>query len=440
MALAPDETPTFTVGELNRLIRYALSITFPDEVWVEGEISSLKRHPSGHVYFELVDAGDGARQADATLQVALYKSNKEGVNAQLKRAARLHPGADVRMADGIHVRIRGTLDYYPPAGKLQLRMTAIDPAHTLGRMAAERDRVLAMLRAEGLLDRNAALPVPALPLRIGLVTSAGSAAHADFLHELEASGLGWRVTLVDSRVQGLGADIEVVAALRTLAAMDLDVIALVRGGGARTDLMTFDAEIIARTIATTAMPVFTGIGHETDTSVADAVASRSFKTPTACAAALVEQARAAIDRAEGAWAQIERAARHALDRHERHLLATGRHVAFATRAQLDLRAQRVDATIDRLTRCGPAAVHAAEQRLHLHAARTDAVDPLRALARGWSITRTADGRVVRDASTLSNDDELITQLAAGSVRSRVTHTDTDTDTDTDIDVDQAGPP
>ena len=186
-----DGAATFTVGELNRMIRYALSVTFPDEVWVEGEISSLKRQSSGHVYFELVDAAEGARQADATLQVALFKANKEGVNALLKRASRLHPGATVRMADGIHIRIRGSLDYYPPTGKLQLRMTAIDPAHTLGRMAAERDRVIAALTLEGLLDRNAQLAIPALPLRLGLVTSAGSAAHADFLHELETSGLGW---------------------------------------------------------------------------------------------------------------------------------------------------------------------------------------------------------------------------------------------------------
>ncbi len=417
--MSAAEPATFRVGELNRLIRHALSITFPDDLWVEGEISSLKRHPSGHVYFDLVDAAEDGQQADATLPVALYKANKEAVNHLLKRANRDSPAGTIKMADGVHIRIRGALDYYPPKGRLQLRMTSIDPAYTLGRMLAERDRVLAALATEGLLERNRLLPFPLLPLRLGLVTAAGSAAHADFLEELRASGIGWQIAFVSARVQGPGAEREIARALSHLEAHGVDLIAVVRGGGARTDLLAFDAELLARTIAALSVPVITGIGHEIDVSVADAVAARAFKTPTACAAGLVDHTRQAIARTEAARAAIGPAARRGLDRHDQALRRTAHHVAFATRAQLDLRAQRATALEDRLARAAPRALESAARRLDLTTARTDAVDPQRALARGWSITHTADGRVVRHADDLRPGDELVTTLATAVARSRV---------------------
>ncbi len=418
---------TFRVGELNRLIRHALAVTFPDELWVEGEIHSLKRHPSGHVYFDLVDASDDGQQADATLPVALYRTNKEAVNRLLIRTSRDTPGGSIKMADGVHIRIRGALDYFPPKGRLSLRMTSIDPAYTLGRMLAERDRVLAALAAEGLIDRNRLLPFPLLPLRVGLVTGAGSAAYADFLDELRASGIGWQVTFVAARVQGPGAERDIAQALSHLEARGVDVIAVVRGGGARTDLLAFDAELVARTIAVLSVPVVTGIGHEIDTSVADAVAARAYKTPTACAAALVDHARLAIQRTEAAWAAIGPAATRALDRHDQALRATARHVTFASRSQLDLRAQHVAAVQGRVARAVPRALDGADRRLALASVRADGVDPRRALARGWSITRTADGRVVRHAEDLHVGDELVTQLAAGTVHSRVDATVADTE-------------
>lgn len=413
-----DHDDTFTVGELNRLIRYALSVTFPDEVWVQGEISGLRRHASsGNVYFQLVDAGAGAQHADATLAVSLPRGTKEGINRLLKRA---NPQGTIRMADGVHIRIRGALEYYPPQGKLQLRMSGIDPEHTLGRLAAERDRVLAALATEQLLGANAARPFPLLPLRVGLVTSDGSAAHADFLDELACSGIGWRITLLAARVQGQGADREVAAALRHLDGLGLDVIALVRGGGARTDLMTFDSEHLARTIAAMATPVVAGIGHEIDTSVADHVVARTYKTPTACAAALVDAARTAVDRSELAWSGITRLASVALDRESLRLAGTGRHVAGATRNRLDASARSLDHAEQRAARAATSGLLAATRRLDTLGARVAAVDPARALARGWSITRTSDGRVVRHPQDVVPGDELITTVTGGVVRSRVT--------------------
>lgn len=457
----PDDE-TYTVGDLNRLIRQTLARRFPDEIWVEGEMRGLKRHAaSGHVYFELADPSADGRQADAVMQVALYRTDKEAVNRLLRRTG------SVRMADGVHIRIRGTLDYYPPQGKLQLRMRWIDPEHTLGRLEAERRRLVTALTDEDLLERNRRLPYPLLPLRVGLVTSHGSAAQEDFLHELGASGLAWRVTCVASSVQGPGAESELVAGLHTLARLDVDVIALIRGGGARTDLAAFDGELLARAIASLRVPVLTGIGHETDRAVADLVAARPAKTPTACAAGLVRDATLAHDRARRAWSAIAERARADLDHGHANLDRVAHRVTGAGRRQLDRHAATLGhattrtgrsarlipvAATDEIDRLGgfvalgarrrldqattssrehrrrlvteaPRALRRGEAALAARSARVDAADPARLLARGWSITRTADGRAVAGAAAVHPGQELVTTFADGSVHSTVDATD-----------------
>ena len=154
-----------------------------------------------------------------------------------------------------------------------------------------RAALLAKLAEEDLLRANADRPMPLVPLRVGLATSDGSAAEADFLDELRRSGFAFRVLRADTRVQGSDAPRSIASAIRMLATHRLDVLALVRGGGARTDLAAFDDEAVARAIAACPVPVVTGIGHEVDTSVADEVAHTAAKTPTACAQLLVARAR-----------------------------------------------------------------------------------------------------------------------------------------------------
>lgn len=457
---APYDSPTYTVAELARRIGYALEDAFPDDVWVTGEISGLNRSRGGHVYFDLVEpAAEPGQPPLAALPVALFKMNKDVVNRLLKRAG------ITRMDNGMQVRIRGVVTLYERTGRLQLRMTGIDPTYTLGQLAADRDRVLKLLAAEGLVDRNSRLPLPLVPLDIGLVTSAGSAAYHDFVTELERSGFAWRVHLVDTRVQGHGADVEVELALRCLAARGVSVIALVRGGGSRLDLAAFDTERVARAIATLPVPVLTGVGHEIDRSVADDVAHTAYKTPTACAAGLVARVSAYLDAADRTFHAVHAAALRALDRHDHRLRATAEHCARATRAALAVHSVRVDHLAERLVRdahhtldrarsrldrdqgrltadaarhlrgaeadiadattrlrARPARVLAsAERRLDALAAQTRALDPARTLARGWSITRTADGRVVRSIADAPIGTDIVTTLADGSVHSTITH-------------------
>ncbi len=429
---------------------------FPEEIWVRGEIHDISRPPSGHVYFQLVE-GRGT-STTACLSVILSARSKGRINESLKRA-----GGGVRMVDGTEVRIRGRMDWFAPRGQLQLRMTAIDPAYTLGQMAAARDEVLRRLAEEGLLDRNRQLAVPLVPLRIGLITSEGSAAAADFVHELRASGIAFQISIADVRVQGVDAAPSVVAALAAFAAEPPDVVAIVRGGGARTDLAAFDGELIARAIAQMPVPVFTGIGHEVDRSVADEVAHTSLKTPTACAQALIEAVRRTTDRFDQLWQRIAavadrtvaahddrlrhnarhagRSVDHALRASAAHLERAGQRVHRSSCAVLDASVVRVErgagratgaarhhllaaevgatAAIHRLSARSPRAASLATRRLDALEAQLRAHDPARTLARGWSITRRSDGTVVRDPADVAPGDQLTTTVAGGEVRSTV---------------------
>jgi exodeoxyribonuclease VII large subunit len=411
--VARSDVPTLSVAELCEAIRAVFESAFPGEVWVRGEIHDLKRPPTGHVYFDLLDPAELGRNATAKLAVALFANNKFRVNAILKRAG------SVRMTDGVEVRIRGRIEFHAPSGKVSFLMTLIDPEYTLGRLAADRDRLLADLAKAGLLDRQRRLAVPVAPLRVGLVTSLGSAAAEDFLAELRRSGFGFDVVAVDTRVQGDGAVANVVAALHTAARSDVDVVALVRGGGARTDLATFDHADIARAVASLEVPVWCGIGHEIDRSVVDEVAHTSFKTPTACAAALVDQVGLFLGLVVDRWAAIARFAGETLTAASAHLDRIAARAGRDTAAALRVAEAGLDARAARLTREGAATLRHAASAVEGRAALVAALDPTRTLARGWSITRGADGRVIRDAGEVQAGEELVSVLARGSLRSTV---------------------
>ncbi len=294
--------PTYSVGELADAINGVLHRKFTDGVWVRGEIQGWSvRGP--HAYFRLVEETDDGK---AALNVQFFAPAQARLKPLLLKNR-------LRLADGLKVRIFGHLDFFAPSGQLGLKMSGLDPRFTLGELALQRDDVVRRLVAAGHYDRNKRVAVPPAPLRVGVVASKASAAWADFLHEIERSGLAFQLFLVDVRVQGEWAVTEVTAAVRTLSRRrDLDVVVIVRGGGSRSELATFDHEAIATAIAVSPVPVFTGIGHEIDRAVADEVAHSALKTPTACAAAVVEHVQAFQLRTELAWTAIERKAERAI--------------------------------------------------------------------------------------------------------------------------------
>jgi exodeoxyribonuclease VII large subunit len=428
---------TLTVSELCAAVGASVDEAFGTEIWVRGAISGLSRPQNGHVYFDLIDPTDVGSATKHVVPVALFSSSRHRVNAILRRSG------NIRMHDGVEIRIRGQVTYYPPQGRVQLVMSLIDPAFTIGQMALAKQTLLDKLAADGLLAANRRVPMPVAPLRVGLVTSDGSAAHADFAHELAASGYAFRVTLFDARVQGIDAVPSLVDAIeRAGTADDLDVIVVVRGGGAKTDLAAFDSEAVARAIAGNERAVVVGVGHEVDRSVADEVAHTSAKTPTAAAASLVD-AVAAIDarfervaarltalashrldaaqvRLAVAGGRLELAATAAADRHHATLTAAARQLRHLTTGALDRGATSIDqaeATIRHLTE---RAVDRSTAVLDQADVTLRALDPARVLARGWSITHTADGSLVRQPGDAPPGSTMVTTTAGGRLESTVT--------------------
>ena len=431
----PRGERSYGVAEFNALLSQVVDQLFPDDIWVEGEISNLNRSRAGHVYFDLVEPTEPGVPSPAKISVVLFNQTKQIVNNQLKR----HNVG--RLLDGMAVRVRAAVDFYEQRGSLQLRMTGIDPRYILAAMAAEREALLQRLHHEGVTQHNKRHEVPPVPLRVGLVTSTGSAAAEDFLTELRQSGLGFQVMACDSRVQGDLAAPGLIAGLRTLYRRDLDVIVVIRGGGSRGDLAVFDNEALARCIAEAPTPVFTGIGHEIDSSVADAVAHTALKTPTAAAAELVGRVRGFAEQAEGRWEIIRALSLGFGSRAEKQLAERATRVARAGRsgsaqalAGLEARGQRVshaahaglraaevqlDSYAEALPRRADRILRATTTNLDHLDARVRALDPAVLLRRGWSITRNVDGSVISRVAQVKPGDTIVTEVLDGTIVSNV---------------------
>lgn len=376
-----------SVSELINAINAVLTRQFRD-VWVYGEVGKVSQPSSGHVYFDLVEDNDGEKHV---ISVKLWR----GVRQRLMPKMQQH---DMDIVSGIKVRIRGTPDVYGASGQFGFKMSDIDPRFTLGDLAAQRDEIIAKLKLEGLYDRNRHLALPLVPLSIGVVTSKGSAAHADFMKTLEESNIGFTVTLCDVRVQGDGSAEQVAAAITLLGSQPLvDVVAVIRGGGSRTDLATFDNEIVARAVATCKAPVFTGIGHDVDKSIADEVAFSWNKTPTACAVAIVERVNEFVRQVDSAAQRIANVVLAALANSER----------------------RVANAVGRLRTLRLTVLDAAKSHIDLLATEIAGFDPVVLMRRGWSITYNADGKVLKSVKQAKRGEGLTTRVADGAIVSTV---------------------
>ncbi|MDI6640695.1 MAG: exodeoxyribonuclease VII large subunit [Elusimicrobiota bacterium] len=282
----------FTVSQLNEQIRKAVTTSFKNRIWVCGEIyrydldiSKANTRSSRQIYFELVEQDTITKERKATISAVIWGDDRDIIEEKLKQSA-----TGFVLRDGLQVKVQCYVDFYTPQGKVQLRVVDIDLEYTIGKIALERKQLLEKLIKLNLLDKNKKIPIPIVPINIGLITSFGSAAYNDFIDELKKSGYGFSVYLYDGKMQGSELERDVCKAISKLNELkNIDVIAIVRGGGSASDLMGFDKELVAIAIANSTKPVLTGIGHQIDRTVSDEVANMSFKTPTATAQFLVEK-------------------------------------------------------------------------------------------------------------------------------------------------------
>ncbi len=402
-------------------------------MWVRGEIQSISDR-TGHCYLDLVDP-EGPRGRDApVLKVNLWARTWTPLKASLEREG-------IVLEPGLVVTLQGRLQIYAPRAQLNFVAVDLDVTALLGRIAARRAALLRQLESEGLTRRNAALAVQPLPLRLGLVASRDTEGYRDFVGQLQSSGFGFRIVHVPVQVQGTHAPRQIAAAVTNLSCAGCDLVVVVRGGGSRADLSAFDTEPVARAVATAQVPVWTGIGHTGDQSVADIVANRAFVTPTECGQEVVA-------RIAQWWAAITDSVRFVLARAEETVTDAARRDAVArsrlcssARNQLSRHSERLEVRAARLCESGPRGSTEATTRLDqrsvmllstclgqlqrqeerlAHLRRLlGAYDVDRQLERGYTITCDGQGQVLRDVDGLTPGSLLVTRFARGRARSEV---------------------
>jgi len=385
----PDDAPVLTVSEFISNVNKILAGEFPEGVWIEGEVQGYRPGPQ-HQYFSLAEKG----KANAQLSCALFAFRWKSVKAKLDRSG-------VVFKDGLKVRLFGTPDIYAPSGRFSFKVADVDTRFALGDIALKRDELLRKLRKSGAIERNKRRDVPLVPLRLGVVSSSSAAGWADAREHLLESGYSFRVTFCPVPVQGDGAAAEIAAAVRTLGARDdIDVIMVMRGGGSKGDLEQFDDEQLALAIANCRLPVFTGIGHEIDRSIADEVAHTACRTPTACADEVIEIVAAFA-------ADLER---------------LGRRVVVGTELAVERSRSRLAKATERIKHGPPSIVERQRSRIEGLRQQVRLLDPATTMARGWSITRAADGTVVTSVGQVAPGTDVVTHVADGSFTSTVSAT------------------
>jgi exodeoxyribonuclease VII large subunit len=388
-----------TVSQLLRNVRDTLERRFP-LMWVRGELSNVSRAPSGHCYFTLKDDG-------AQVDCVMFRSRLAAVDWELR--------------NGAQVEVRALVSLYEPRGRFQLTVEAMRQAG-LGPLYERFVRLKSRLEQEGLFEPAAKRPLPEHPRCIGVVTSLAAAALRDVLTTLARRNPAIPVVVYPVPVQGEGAAARIAAMLaRAGARGECDVLLLVRGGGSLEDLWQFNEEAVARAIRAGAVPVVVGVGHETDSTIADFAADRRAPTPTA-AAELVSPSRAELAaRLAHCAGRLSREMRRRLDYRAQAVDHWSRRLVHPA-ARLRAHQQTVTQLSARLGFAFLHAVRSCEAKLARLAAALDGMNPQAVLARGYSITYTAAGEVLRDAARVRPGERLRTALARGEVHSEVRKT------------------
>jgi len=386
-----DRPNVLTISDLTSQIRDRLEEDFRD-VWVVGELSSYRAPSSGHLYFTLKDE-------ESQVKAVMFRSY-----AGLLR---------FRPEDGLEVIVRGRVSVYPARGDLQLYTTIMEP-RGVGAQQLALEQLKALLATEGLFAAERKRPLPFFPRCIGIVTALRGAAIQDILTILYQRCPYTRVIVRPTKVQGVGAGIEVAASIRDLNEHgEADVIIVGRGGGSREDLSAFNEEVVARAIAASAIPVVAAVGHEIDLSIADLVADRRAPTPTAAAEMVVPQWEELRAHVEERYQSLFTAIVRQLLQHQ-DAVANLQKRLRDPRQMIAVNREYLRATIARLTTAFVRRHEQGRSQWQKLATALNSLSPLAVLGRGYSLTRMIpSGKVIADATTLIPGDSVRLTFARG---------------------------
>lgn len=404
-----------TLLELNGRVKSTLQFEMPDAYWVQAEISSISPSGQGHCYLELV-------QKDATGRNFLAKAKANiwrGTWLKLKPYFEAQTGETLKV--GMKVLLQVTVTFHEVYG-YSLVVQDIDPTYTMGDMARRRKEILEQLTREGVIGLNKELEIPALPNRIAVISSATAAGWGDFRNQLDGNIYGFRfyVRLFPALMQGDDVERSVISALNAVAMRrdDFDLVVIIRGGGAVSELSCFDSYNLAYNIANFPLPVITGIGHERDDTVADVVAHTKVKTPTAAAEFLINRVFDTASRLEDLTRRMGDAVQDRMNSENVRMERLSQKLPSLFAVLMTRQEQTLETLWLRSVNGVRNILTAQLHKLEIVDKTLAAADPSVILRRGYSLTR-QNGRVVKGASDLKKGDRLTTVFADGTVESEI---------------------
>jgi len=399
--LSYDDRTVYSVGAFNRGVAQWLG-RLPT-VWVEGEVTELRRHARwASVFFTLKDPADGS-----SVGVTMPRGQFDGLRLEL--------------ADGERVHVYGRPELFAQRGDFRLRALTIE-RFGVGAHLAALERLKATLAAEGLFAAERKRPLPLLPRRIGLVTGNDAAAKRDVITTIQGRFPPAHIVVAETYVQGPRAPLEIVAALQALCAQpDVDVIVLARGGGSFEDLLPFSDERLVRAVAASPVPVVSAVGHEQDSPLCDLAADVRASTPTMAGKLVVPELAVLLGRLEHARESLARCAQRTLDRDTSRLDRAAQRLRAAPRLMLERERRRADHTHDRLRRAPALALERKRAALEATAGKLSTLSPRATVARGYAIVR-RDARIVRSSADVEPGAHVDVQLAEGGFGAHVEDT------------------
>lgn len=406
---------SLSLFELNNRVHDAVAVGLPDAYWVHAELSSVNVNTNGHCFLELVqkdDRGNGlVAKAHATIWANRYRM----------LAPFFEQSTGMQLSKGISVLLQVKAEFHELYG-FSYYVTDIDPTYTLGDMARRRREILQRLQNEGTLHLNKELALPMVPRRIAVVSSATAAGYGDFCRQLTANayGFAFRTQLFAAVMQGDKVEASVIAALDAIAAQqdDWDVVVIIRGGGAVSDLAGFDTYDLASNCAQFPLPIITGIGHDRDETVLDVVAHTSVKTPTAVADFLVECMAVAADHLQQDMNRLTGGLTLRLTHEQQRLQQYTLRLPAACALRKTNEEHALERCSQRLTNALTLRLQEQRHKLELAVKVLEGASPERILKRGYSITL-VNGHAVRNAADVQPDEVLLTRFADGEVYSKV---------------------
>ena len=426
-----------TLYELNNLVKEVIESELSNEYWVEAELSECREN-RGHCYMELIQKDERTATPIAKASAKCWASKWLVIRPYFERTT------GQRLSAGMKVLLKVYAQFHEAYGFSWI-VTDIDPTYTMGDMARKRQEIIRQLKAEGVFDLQKELSLPLFCQRIAVISSETAAGYGDFCNQLADNpyGFQFRTWLFPAIMQGEGIEKSIIEALNRINAVcdDFDVVVIIRGGGATSDMSGFDTLALAENVANFPLPIITGIGHERDESVLDMVSHIRVKTPTAAATFLISHLKEVLDVVEESQNRITRYAQQKLStlsaqlttlsemiprlfsvvktRQEARLESLQSRMISEMQQKIVSSQSRLEGFDQRIPILLERKLLSERHRMEMMTEKVKSLDPALLLQRGYSITL-KDGKAVRDAAMLKENDIIETRLSKGTIRSKVT--------------------